>query len=394
VPRAQPGATPPRPIVTAAHAPGATAEHSQAPALQPAPLVAAPAVAAPLPTAPAPDVQPHSQPGAPSFFGDLPAADPFAAGAGGPAVVQPSSVFPPPSTAGLVWPADVPGVADCEAAIARGLAGRTDPPGTVFGAVPEVLANLTALEREVLSGAPQPVDDGPIRRAAVMRVRVAIALATAPAAGSGADAAAVPALLGEIDGLLSEVGALGASAPPELQPALDLIRNALVKEAIDFSEAAHRAQPAERAAEEAPAAAAPRGRAAQARVISVSTADLEIEKEQASRSRKVFVIFVLALLGGAGYHLWAHYTRQAQREEIIQMVQRARQASAPPVAPAPAGATPAPAAAAAAAPAPAAPAGAAPGAAAAPQAAPPDSPPSAPPPAAAPPAGAPPPKTP
>jgi hypothetical protein len=319
-------------------------------------------------------------------FSQPPEADPFAPGAGQESPSPGSALAASGSGGQALWPANVPSAADAAAALARALAGRIDPPGTRFGAVGDVVAHLTELERSVLSGAPQPFDLEPVRRAAVTRVRVAVALATAPAPGGAVDTAAIPALLGEIDALLSDVGALAASAPPELGPALDVVRTALVKEAIDFSEAAHRAQPAERPPEAAPAPSAPRGRAAQTRVVTVTKADLQLEDEQTSRSRRVLILFVLAVIGGAAYHFWSYYSRKSDIEMLIEMARQQQRAAAqavPAPAPAPPPSAPVPAAVpSAAAP---APAGAAPTPAPTPEA---SAPAAAPGPAAAPPAQA------
>jgi hypothetical protein len=176
------------------------------------------------------------------------------------------------------------------------------------------MAGMSRLERAVLLGEPQPVDTEPVRRAAVMRVRVAAALATAPEQGAEAiDPGAVSALLAEIDGLLSDVNALVAAAPAELQPSLEEVRNGLVKEAIDFSEAAHRAQPngaPSVKAVDAQAAAIAR-RAAQTRVVSVSSRqEQELEKEQERRQRWIFTVLALSVLGAAAYHGYDYWQRR------------------------------------------------------------------------------------
>jgi hypothetical protein len=267
----------------------------------------APAAAPVAPPALAPSPAPAAAPAA-GLFGGFDGSSDFevdlAEDASGPALSA-----PPALAAGGAWPSNVPGPIESADALGRALAGKLDPPGTPFGSVAEVLAHLSELEHAVLSGAPQPIDTDAIRRAAVMRVRVAVALATAPAPGGEVDAGAVSALLGDIDALLSEVNALAGAAPPEVHPALEQIRNALVKEAIDFSEAAHRVQPAEPALRAEPQSTATRGRAARARVLSVSTgAEEEIAAAQRGRERRMYVaLAVVALLTGAyhGYGWWS-----------------------------------------------------------------------------------------
>jgi hypothetical protein len=103
-----------------------------------------------------------------------------------------------------------------------------------------VAAMLSDLEVKAIAGARLEFDAAPLRRAAAMRVRVGFALASVPPRGSAAEPTAVAALLGEIDDILSEVNALADNAPAERGAALGAARNALVKEAIDFSEVAQR----------------------------------------------------------------------------------------------------------------------------------------------------------
>jgi hypothetical protein len=216
-------------------------------------------------------------------------------------------VEPPAHAGGGAWPSNIPGPIESADALGRGLAGKIDPPGTPFGPVADVLAHLTELEHAVLSGAPQPIDTEAIRRAAVMRVRVAVALATAPAPGGEVDVGAVSALLGDIDALLSDVNALAAAAPAEVQPALEQVRNALVKEAIDFSEAAHRVQPAEPIPAAEPQPTAPRGRAAQTRVVSVaSKAEVEADEHQQKRQRRYWSALAVAVAAAAAFHGYSY----------------------------------------------------------------------------------------
>lgn len=204
------------------------------------------------------------------------------------------------------WPSAVPGAPEAADALGAGLRGEFAPEGSPLAVVAEVMAGMSPLERAVLVGEPQPVDVEPIRRAAVMRVRVAIALATAPQApGAATDPAAVSALLAEMDGLLSEVNALLTAAPPETQPALEQVRNALVKEAIDFSEIAHRASSAEPpapAAAEAEQRASAR-RAAGTRVLAIeSAAEREAGRSASRRRAGLWVGLAVAAAVAAAFH--------------------------------------------------------------------------------------------
>jgi hypothetical protein len=222
-----------------------------------------------------------------------------------PVEAKAAAVAPPLVSAGGPWPSSVPGATEAADALGQGLLGVFAPAGAPLAVVAEVMAGMSPLEKAVLLGEPQPIDVEPIRRAAVMRVRVAVALSTAPQ-GPGAaptDPAAGSALLGEIDGLLSDVNALVASAPPEVQPSLEQVRNALVKEAIDFSEAAHRAVPSGAAPEPQPKTGYGVARTAQTRIIAVaSKAETESEAEEQKRRRWGFAVLAAAALSAAAYH--------------------------------------------------------------------------------------------
>jgi hypothetical protein len=279
-----PSATPPPAVDRTANAPGPAARVAP-PVAQPPPARNEASAAAPSPAVvPAPS-QRSAQPAL------VPAAAPASA-----AVLerlQAASAPPaaPPAPAG--WPSGGPAPAELEDALARGIAGLFDA-GSPLGPVTEaVVHGLSPLERDVVSGAATPAGAEVVRRAALMRLEVAAALATAPAPGASVDAGAVSATLGKIDGLLSEVGALIQSASPQEQGSLEAMRNALVKEAIDFSEAVQRLAPSD-------AAVAPKVRAAvaRARVLSV---DRGAEKGRRA-SRGLVVALVLCALGAAAFH--------------------------------------------------------------------------------------------
>jgi hypothetical protein len=180
----------------------------------------------------------------------------------------------------------------------------TPPPYPALGAVAtQVAGALSAIEEKALARAPLEVDGTPIRRAAAMRVRVGFAFASAPPRGSSSDPDAVATLLGEIDELLSEVNGLAASSSLELAPALGACRNALVKEAIDFSEVAQRYVAAEPAVLAARAPARPRSTTG-ARAVSSVRAPKAAVDEGTRRPRGALIFLVLLVLAAAGYHGW------------------------------------------------------------------------------------------
>jgi hypothetical protein len=323
-------AAPPPPAQPASAAPPAASRPYAPPAarhpgaLAPAPLAPAdpfaPAAAGPLerlgdergasvgapgagPRRPVPAAEARSA-GA-GFFDDLPRGD---AGDLAANVVDGRAHAPASREAAGPWPTSVPDPAQAADALGSALAGEPPPEGTPLAFAAVAIAGLTRLERAVLSGAPQPFDTEPVRRAAVMRVRVAAALATAPLPGAAVDAAAVSAFLAEIDALLSDVAALAAAAPAGEQASLEAVRNGLVKEAIDFSEAAQRAS-----ATEAPGPAAPRARIARTRVLSMSAE--RAEEPAPPRQRALLAGLVVVVLAAAAFHGYRWWSAAARLRE-------------------------------------------------------------------------------
>jgi hypothetical protein len=199
----------------------------------------------------------------------------------------PSIYVPPAPVAAVEWPASVTSAAQAEDALKRALQGKADRSLPLHALALKTLETLSDLEKGVLAGEPQPVDAAPIRKSVIIRLRVADGLASVPPTGGKVDAAALSAILGEIDQLLAEVAPLLGSAPAELAPALEAIRNTLVSEAIDFSEAAARVTAA---AAQAPAAPVAPKKAATARIVETYSAP------EAPRGRRAWAWFWLVLV--------------------------------------------------------------------------------------------------
>ncbi|MFY3742834.1 hypothetical protein ACOQFB_02915 [Anaeromyxobacter sp. Red801] len=208
---------------------------------------------------------------------------------------------PPPPAARVLWPAQSASAADAQAALERVASGAARPGDALDGLAAGIAGGLSELERAALGDGPMALDPGPIRSAAVMRLRVASARASAPAGGSEVDGAAVQAMLADLDATLAAVNGLAAGAPPDLLPGVEAVRNALVREAIDFSDLAQRIASAGAVA--ATAARAP-ARPVQARVIAVSA------EPRPRRSWVPWALLVIAALGAAGYHGWRYQQRQ------------------------------------------------------------------------------------
>lgn len=283
------------------------AAEGHAPPVMDAPVAPAPTAAPSVTAVPAQPVVPAAPGATLDLFQDLgaTAATPY------PASLAAVGSLPPPSRIGSAWPATGPSAAEAELALRSLLAGKPDtsPLRAVIG---QTAAGLSGLERDVFSGA-VPVDAGLIRHAAVLRLRAAAALATRPPPGTPIDSAAVAELLSEIDGVLHRVKALLDGATPEVRPQLEAIRNALVKEAVDFSEACHEIGTAELPLAPGPGPgpgpARITGRAAAARVLSSRVGvDSEDHPEERRRRTAPVVILLVVLLLGGGYHAWNLYT--------------------------------------------------------------------------------------
>jgi hypothetical protein len=335
-PGAAPAPTAPRPAAAppaAAARPGGSGAPAFWPA-SPAPSAAQPGLPVPQPARPQAPAQAHPpgprnppasvaaapQPARPpaNFFADLDTdvsvdIGDFGAASAPSVDFHASGVYvPPPSAAANDWPGATITPAQAEDALKRAIRGSADPAQPLHALALRTLETLSPVERAVLAGEPQPIDAAPVRKAAVMRLRVAEALASAPPPGSTVDQAALSSILGEIDGLLAEVAPLLAAAPPQLAPALESVRNALVREAIDFSEAGQRVATSAPAAPSPPPAAA--ARPSSAKVLSIASEQaMSVETADRRKTWTAVVVLALVCLAAIGYHGWRQYTRREIR---------------------------------------------------------------------------------
>jgi hypothetical protein len=204
------------------------------------------------------------------------------------------------------WPGTVLSAADAEGVLAGALSGFLPEVEALRAQVERVLPALSAPERDALRGAAVPVDPSALCRAAGLRFQLSLALASAPAAEGPVDAAAVRAILAGIDAVLAELKRLEAGVQAAARGPMGDIRRALVKEAIDFTDTVHRVSPPE-----APAAAAPRARAAPvARILSNRAAGTaEAAAARAPRRAGKWIALAVALLLGGAYHGWRYAPR-------------------------------------------------------------------------------------
>jgi hypothetical protein len=233
---------------------------------------------------------------------------PYTGAPSGPASARPSTD----------WPSTCPTEAEAESALVLFVRGKLRPEAPLAAVTRQAVAAMSELERQALAGAPLPFDAQPVYLAAVLRLRVAAALASVPPPPARVDDPAVQALLAELDAALAKVNPLAAGAPPEHQPALEAIRNALVREAVDFSEAVHRLTsagappPIQEASRQAPRgpSSSSRGQPATSRVLSLQSGEGE-EVQEERRRRGPIAVLVAVLLLGAGYHAWGYLNRPA-----------------------------------------------------------------------------------
>ncbi len=109
----------------------------------------------------------------------------------------------------------------------------------------KVVAALSTAEKAAAQGQKLPFDPAPMRRAVGLRWQVAAAIDTLPPLGTKLDQGAVQAILVGIDEVLAELKEQADDAGPEALRALETVRHALVKEAIDLTEALQQVAPAE-----------------------------------------------------------------------------------------------------------------------------------------------------
>lgn len=272
------------------------AQPRQAAAAQP-PIAKSPPAPAPVPPpAPVPSTRPPAD-----FFDDI-QGDDVSIDEEPPVTAvdmrAPGVYVPPPPAARIDWPAGISDDAEAEDALRRALEGKTDG-RPLHALAAQVIEAASDLERAVLKREPQPFDASAVRKATVIRLRVAEALATTPAAGSPVDKAALSAILGQIDGLLAEVAPLLQGASEELAPALEAVRDSLVREAIDFSEAASKVEAVTPPTTTQPDVVRSRG----ARLISIDSGVPLEPRRGLAKQIALIVVLVSMAVATVAYHV-------------------------------------------------------------------------------------------
>ena len=307
--------TPPRP---APPAPTPRPRPTMSPAPTPAPVrpAATPAPVRPAPT-PVPDAPSSGDAQFDTLFEYEGAAD---AATPPPAPVPAPEPTSPPSSPSTVWPGTVLSATDGLAVVRAALSGLW-PEQRLRPVTERLVAVLTTAEKAAALGQKLPFDAAPVKRAVGLRWQVAAAIETLPPLGAKVDQVAVQDILVGIDEVLAELKVESEDVGPEVLRALEAVRHALVKEAIDLTEALQQVAPAELVEEITTSRKA--RRPAPAPVTRVVRAQKEPEREASQVPWGLVILLVLAVTGAAAYHGYRYVNRPRPQ--------------APPVAGAPAG---------------------------------------------------------
>jgi hypothetical protein len=199
-------------------------------------------------------------------------------------------------------PSELPSGEEVAKLLRAALAREASPDEAWRPLTERVASQLGDLERVALSGAPFPLDAAPLRMAACLRWRIAAVMESARATGSPPDAEIASALPIEVDAVLAALKALAEAAGAELQPGIEAARNALVREAIGFTDAIAVAlvpaegQPAATLVERRPAA----------RVITNESTEAT---PQQRRPAALWIALAVVLVIALGYHANRLYHR-------------------------------------------------------------------------------------
>jgi len=289
-------------------------------ALRPAPTPPRPAAATPPPR---PVMTPAPRPAAPradlsdSIFDEEAVADaarPEVAGADSPP--PPSIQAAPPSIPApfAVWPGTVLSAADGQAVMRAALSGLWPEP-RLRPVTEKLVASLSTAEKGATLGQKLPFDPVPVRRAVGLRWQVAAALDTLPPQGAKVDQSAVQVILGGIDEVLADLKTLSDDASPDALRALETIRHALVKEAIDLTEALQHVAPPEMVKEITTSRKARKAAAPVTRMVYTAATGPDRGPRQVPWG--LVVVLVVAVAGAVGYHGYRYVNRPAQAASMI-----------------------------------------------------------------------------
>jgi hypothetical protein len=323
---ARPAPTPtaprPRPVMASGPRPSPTLTPQPAPALTPrpapTPFAASPVRAAPTPgpaltprpvPAPRPALTPQpARPAAtpaagPAFDEIFDEASPDEETGAPVAPVAPIPSVPPSSAA---WPGSLLSAEEGFAVVRAALSGLW-PEQRLRPVTEKVVAALSTAEKAAALGQVLPFDGEPVRRAVGLRWQVAAALDSLPPTGTQVDQPAVQAILGGIDDVLAVLKGEADDAAPETLRALEAVRHALVKEAIDLTEALSKVAPSDVVEEITTSRRARRTETASVTRMVYTTEGPDREPRQVPWG--LVVVLALAVAGGAAYHGYRYVNR-------------------------------------------------------------------------------------
>jgi len=290
------------------------------PAPTPAPTPPRQATATP---APRPTMTPSPRPAAPrADLSDSIFDEESVAGATTPELAK-AAAPPPPSVQAAppsipapfaVWPGTVLSAADGQAVMRAALSGLWPEP-RLRPVTEKLVASLSTAEKGATLGQKLPFDPVPVRRAVGLRWQVAAALDTLPSQGAKVDQSAVQAILGGIDEVLADLKTLSDDASPEALRALETIRHALVKEAIDLTEALQQVAPPEMVEELTTSRKARKAAAAPATRMVYTAKGPDRGPRQVPWG--LVVVLVLAVGAAAAYHGYRYVNRPKQAASTI-----------------------------------------------------------------------------
>jgi hypothetical protein len=226
------------------------------------------------------------------------------------AVAVVSAPPPPSATAPLaVWPGTVLSAVDGQDVVRAALSGLW-PEQRLRAATEKLVASLSTAEKAATLGQKLPFDPVPVRRAVGLRWQMAAALDTLPTHGAQVDPESVQEILGGVDDVLASLKTLSDDARPEDLRALEGVRHALVKEAIDLTEALQQVLPAEVVEEITTSRRARKAQAAPVTRMVYEQAAPERERRQVPWG--LVVVLVIAVAGAAAYHGYRYVNRPKQ----------------------------------------------------------------------------------
>jgi len=225
-----------------------------------------------------------------------------------PAIHLSPAMPPPPSIPApfAVWPGTVLSAADGQAVMRAALSGLWPEP-SLRSVTEKLVASLSTAEKGATLGQKLPFDPVPVRRAVGLRWQVAAALDTLPSQGAQVDQKAVQAILGGIDQVLADLKTMGDDASPEAMRALETIRHALVKEAIDLTEALQQVATPEMVEEITKIGKARKAAPTPATRMVYTANGLDRGPRQVPWG--LVVVLVLAVAGAAAYHGYRYVNR-------------------------------------------------------------------------------------